>query len=257
MLLSIAQVEQAALGVASNRHNICLGLTAHARKPRELPQRVAMKHRTSQILYNYWNEVRGRRLAPRRFDIEPARIAGILAETLILERMDEATYRFRLAGTRISEQFATEFRGENFLDLWSDRDRDQVSMMMARMGEQGGAGLLEIEAHTADGRTAFFEVILLPLIHTRDVVDRFLGAISCHQAPAWLGTQPLSRIELTRSEIVWPDGRPHAVAARINQTPALSPEASQGRLVRFDRRQFRVLDGGRLGNGAGDETGKY
>ena len=66
-----------------------------------------MRHRTTQIIYSYWNEARQGRLAPRRFDIEPARIAGVLAETTILEQVDNETYRFRLAGTRITEQFAT------------------------------------------------------------------------------------------------------------------------------------------------------
>ena len=47
-----------------------------------------MQQRTNQILFAYWNDVRGERLAPRRFEIEPARIATILPETFILERLD-------------------------------------------------------------------------------------------------------------------------------------------------------------------------
>ncbi|MEO1694679.1 MAG: PAS domain-containing protein, partial [Pseudomonadota bacterium] len=47
-----------------------------------------MKHSTSHSLYAYWNEVRDGRPAPRRFEIEPSRIAHILSETLILERVD-------------------------------------------------------------------------------------------------------------------------------------------------------------------------
>ena len=47
-----------------------------------------MKHKTSNILYSYWNKVRGDRVTPRRFEIEPAQIAAILPATFILERVD-------------------------------------------------------------------------------------------------------------------------------------------------------------------------
>ena len=63
-----------------------------------------MKQSTIQVLFGYWNEVRGERLAPRRFEIEPARIATILPETFILERLDSETFPYRLAGTKICDR---------------------------------------------------------------------------------------------------------------------------------------------------------
>ena len=62
-----------------------------------------MQQKTLQTLYSYWNEVRAGRLAPQRLEIEPSRIAGILSETFMLERIDAASYQYRLAGTRLSE----------------------------------------------------------------------------------------------------------------------------------------------------------
>ena len=204
-----------------------------------------MKHRTSQILYAYWNEVRADRLAPRRFDIEPARIASILAETMILERIDADTARFRLAGSRIGEQFATDFRGLNFLDLWVGQERTDVAHLLTQMTDHGAVGVLEIEVTGSRRQSANFEVVLLPLVHTRNVIDRFLGAMSCANAPSWLGTERPTSVRLTGTEVIWPEGRPHAVAARMHEPAALSATASMGRLVRNERRQFRVLDGGR------------
>lgn len=204
-----------------------------------------MKHRTTQIIYSYWNEVRHGRLAPRRFDIEPARIAGILAETTILEQVDAQTYRFRLAGTRITEQFATELRGRNFLELWAEHDRTTLQHQLDTIGANGGALVFSFEAEAASGRTVVLEGILLPLVHTGEVVDRFLGAISCSSSPIWLGSESLEKLRLLGVEIVWPDGRPHAIAERFAKTPALSTETAGSRIVRFEQRQFRVLDGGR------------
>lgn len=217
--------------------------------PKPAMSRVEMKNRTTQILYSYWNEVRHGRLAPKRFDIEPARIAGILAETMILERADDSTLRFRLAGTRIAEQFAAELRGQNFFELWGETDRTTLRHQLTALQEQGGALRFDIDAATASGRTVAFEAILLPLVHTRDIVDRFLGSISCAHLPLWLGTEPLTTLRLTASETIWPDGRPHAIAERLAHPPALNPSTAAGRIVRFDRRQFRVLDGGRDAGG--------
>lgn len=204
-----------------------------------------MKHRTTQIIYSYWNEVRHGRLAPRRFDIEPARIASILAETTILEQADDRTYRFRLAGTRITEQFGTELRGRNFMELWPEPDRAALQNHLGTMKTSGGVLVFTFEAEAAPGRAVVFEAILMPLIHTGDLVDRFLGAISCSSSPIWLGSQCLERFRLLGADTVWPDGRPHAIAERLARTPPLSSAAQTSRVVSFDRRRFRVFDGGR------------
>ena len=62
-----------------------------------------MRHKTSETLFAYWNGVRGEHLAPRRFQIEPAKISGILSSTFMLERLGPATYRYRLAGTTVRQ----------------------------------------------------------------------------------------------------------------------------------------------------------
>ena len=43
-----------------------------------------MKHPSIRQLFDYWNERRGRRLAPEREDIEPHAIRGVLADSFIL-----------------------------------------------------------------------------------------------------------------------------------------------------------------------------
>ena len=83
-----------------------------------------MKQKTQDILYSYWNEVRAGRLAPQRLDIEPSRIAAILSETFMLERVDARTYRYRLAGTRLCGLFGSELRGQNFLADVIEASRD-------------------------------------------------------------------------------------------------------------------------------------
>jgi hypothetical protein len=205
-----------------------------------------MKQKTSQTLFAYWNGVRGERMAPRRFEIEPARIASILPETFILERLDSDTFLHRLAGTRLCEQFGFEFRGTNFLDGWNEDDRHIIAQQLAQASAQGGVLVLDVEAGPLDQtrpRVAF-ETTLMPLVHTSATVTRLLGSSSAIDPPAWLGSEKLTTRRLTAHHVVWPDGRPHAVVDRHrNQAPFLASLAG-ARLVKSERRSFRVLDGG-------------
>src|SRR6185312_7986667 len=132
---------------------------------------VSMRTTVGQALFSYWNELRGERLAPKRFEIEPSAIAGNLPDTFILERVNPATLRFRLAGTRICEAFGIEFRGMNLLEFFEEDDVETLQQHIAQIVSQGAVGVFQISAGTANGLSASFELLLLPLTHTRDTVD--------------------------------------------------------------------------------------
>ena len=96
---------------------------------------------------------------------------------------------------------------------------------------------------------ATFEAILLPLLHTGETVTRVLGALSAIDSPAWLGHERLTKKRLIAHELIWPEGRPHLFADKMREPAPLKTSLAGARLVRFDRRSFRVLDGGRSGPG--------
>lgn len=204
-----------------------------------------MQNTTSQVLYQYWNDVRGARLAPRRFEIEPARFSAILAETFMIECDADQGHRFRLAGTRVGEKLGFELRGRDFTDLLAAEDHADIQPLLDSITSRGAVGLIDIDMPAASGRTARFEVIVLPLVHTQERITRLLGAIStCHHEP-WLGQEPLLPGRITASETIWPDGRPHAVATRMGPLNPFRSDFARSRIVRNKRRTFRVFDGGR------------
>lgn len=203
-----------------------------------------MKHKASQTLYAYWNDVRGERMAPRRFEIEPSQIGGILPQTFILERSDSETFRFRLAGTAICEAFGREFRDTNFLDGWAEDDRVTLERLLAVVTQQGGVGMVDIAASAPGRPDVNFEVIVLPLVHTRDSVDRVLGAMSPMTLPDWLGHEVLTQRKLLRTDIIWPNGRPQSILDALHRQAPFLPHVRNARIVRSERRQFRVYDGG-------------
>lgn len=211
-----------------------------------------MRQKTSQILYSYWNDLRGGRLAPRRFDIEPGRIAPILSETFILERAPDGSYPFRLAGTRICEMFGSEFRGQNFMLGWGQDDRATLGRQLETSAHQGGVIVFAFEARSQHGQKRIaFEGTLMPLLHQGVTVGRFLGSLSPLDAPSWLGSERLTSYRLLDHELIWPDGRPHQVADKMRLETAEAAGAStqlaalsSARIVRGERRAFRVLEGG-------------
>jgi hypothetical protein len=203
--------------------------------------------RSLQTLFSYWNQVRAGRLAPHRLEIEPSRIAGILAETFMLERIDARTYQFRLAGTRLCELFGSELRGKNFLEGWSEQDCLVLERHLTTISEQGAAGHLTIEGVVDSRHRIELDANLLPLVHTGNKITRIIGAMSATSAPHWLGSEPLRSRQLKHHQIIWPDGRPHAIAVRLGrQAPFQPPPAGAGvPPVKTDQRRFRVLEGGR------------
>jgi hypothetical protein len=191
-----------------------------------------MQQPTSRQLYAYWDRIRNGRIAPRRFEIEPAKIANLLPETFIAEGAGILGYRFRLAGTKICEQFGRELRGADLLALWEEADRDAVASLLRNVFSDAAVGHGRFLAYASQNRQASFELIFLPLIHTGDAINRILGAITAIDPPFWLGAEPLLRQEILELNLHWPEGAP--------------PFMTQGgaEVINLARRRFRVLAGG-------------
>lgn len=237
-----------------------------------------MKHTTTQGLYQYWNTVRGSRLAPRRFEIEPSQITPFLAETMILEQPLSRDCRVRLAGTRVTEMLGRNLRGQTFYDLWSHDDRRILADNMRTIVAHGGVGLFGVAGTLRDDiPAAEFEMLLLPLTHLGDRVERVLGSLSIVRPTAWIKTSPPVRLVLRRNDIIWPEGRPRSLKSSAPPLAAMSesrdwpmirdddrdddPDGDQpsdvlprrARLVRSDTRSFLVYDGGRADTTTGGQ----
>lgn len=206
---------------------------------------VIMRHKTTQALFAYWNGLRGNRRAPHRFEIDPASIGDALPDTFILERQEDGTFRFRLAGTRLCELFKTEFRGHDFLDRWAGESGEILRSRLNTVSVQGGVMVILADGEAETGKSVLLEILILPLIHGQVFADRFLGVVSLMQTPGWLDHDPLDVLHVRSEAIIWPDGHPQAVLEHIDdrQSPFM-PRVRHARIVRSDRRQFRVFQGG-------------
>jgi hypothetical protein len=106
---------------------------------------------------------------------------------------------------------------------------------------------LEIEAKASPRYILQFEAILLPLLHTGTGIGRIIGAMSLSSPMPLFGAErPLLR-RLVGHELLWPDGRPHAVLERSGASAPLeaAPQLPAALSPKRGRPRLRVLDGGR------------
>jgi hypothetical protein len=192
-----------------------------------------MKHKASQDLFAYWNELRGIRLAPERSEIDPAAIRGALGDTLMLAQEPGRRTSFRLAGTRVCALFGRELKTELFQPLWEPGSRHDIDRLIANTTTEVVGVVAGATAEVDDGAPVALELMLLPLFHRGASDGRLIGTLAPLSRPAWLGVQAARSLTLGSWRFVGPE-LDRAVVPKFVPLPA---EA--------DRTQFVVHDGGR------------
>lgn len=156
-----------------------------------------MKHPASRRLYAYWDELRGKRPAPERAEIEPGAIRGILSEAFILALDRAADYPFRLAGTRTCALFCCELKGQPFLSLWDETSRRTVRELFSILIEESIGTIAGVSAATAQGEAMDLELLLLPLSAPRPSLARAIGVMAPLSIPPWIGIDPIGPLTLS------------------------------------------------------------
>lgn len=134
-----------------------------------------MRHESTKRLYAYWNDLRAGRAAPYRSEVDPRRIASLLESTFILEAPAGAAPRFRLAGTRLCDQFGMELRGMSALALWHGDCRARLREMLLEVTLKPCVGHIACSVETRAGRLYDAEFLYLPLRADNGEIARILG----------------------------------------------------------------------------------
>jgi hypothetical protein len=69
------------------------------------------------------------------------------------------------------------------LGLWDAKDRDAVASLLRNIFADAAVGYGRFRAYAANDREVSFELVLLPLIHAGDAVNRILGAVTAIEPP--------------------------------------------------------------------------
>ena len=144
-----------------------------------------------KIVFDTWESLRVGRIGPRRDDISPAPLRGVLASTFIIDVVDGGRdFRFRFAGDRIIQFMGRRFAGMLLSELVGAPFFDSMRAMYAacvaakaplasgvRQASYPGKEFLEIEA------------MVLPLSEDGVGVTHLFGALESWQ----LGTHSATR----------------------------------------------------------------
>lgn len=175
-----------------------------------------MRHRSTKALFDYWNRLRGMRAAPSRTEINPREIAQCLGDVFLIEGT-LADFRFRLAGSRISEGLGHALTGRPFETIWKPAMRPAALGLLATVTEQVEPILVGIRAFGTEAPRGNIgtaaaplrsswpnlrnpgtrlgqerrvspessgELLLLPLRHHGRDGERILGALTLFRMPA-------------------------------------------------------------------------
>lgn len=201
-----------------------------------------MKHESSRVLYRYWDELRGARVAPNRTAIEPAAISDVLRDTFILQS-DLAGFPFRLAGTRLCAMFGHELKASAFMSLWHRDDLDQLHIILDAVSEEGRAAIVGVRGEASEDRDVPLEMLLLPLVQSGPRFDRILGVAAPIEVPYWLGVDPLTVQRIVSARLL-SSGELGPREEQLLQPSPANPLAAAGEpLARRER--FVVLEGGK------------
>ena len=199
-----------------------------------------MRHKTTEAVFEYFNELRGDRAAPLRSEIDPSALKTVLPDLFILEKARDGIVRFRLAGTRVCIILGREMRDRAFTESWEATVRHRMRLAADAVIANRSALEIAVTAVDDDGGALALEMLMLPLCSRADRCDRIFGSLvtlgttrpaegySRHLEPADLVFVPADAQQSSAGS-----SAPHSVAT-----------ASLGQILRRTS-HLRILEGGR------------
>lgn len=218
-----------------------------------------MKLFTTKYLYEYWNELRGKRIAPNRKELDPSVLKDVLPNLFLLDRLDKETYNFRLAGTKTCDIFGQELRDKNFLDLWNGNDKDSFMSLLETLTEQGAAIVCGLKGVSNDKQkgtmveTVSFEFLALPLFHAHsNHCSSVIGSFGFDADVDRRFLLPIHNIEMVSLRVIWPVEKsitlPQKVAGKNSLMQIVIDEAESAAAQNdymSRRAQFKIIQGGK------------
>lgn len=136
-----------------------------------------MRHKTTEAVFHYFNELRADRSAPMRNEIDPAALKTVLPDLFILEKNRDGTVRFRLAGTRVCLILGRELRERAFTDIWAEDVRHRMRLAADTVLANRTALEVAVTAFDDEGNAIALEMLMLPLFSNTNHCDRVFGSL--------------------------------------------------------------------------------
>lgn len=182
--------------------------------------------RDTGALFEYWSGLRRGGTVPKRAEIDPRRIEGLLSDTFILERIAPGLARFRVAGANLAELMGMDVRGMPVSSFITPDGRDSLAGALARLFEEPATVQLDLLSKTGFGTAALTgRMLLLPLQSDLGDVSRAIGCFVVEGVPV---STPC-RFDIARMRMAPLDGGPVEVRRPVPASRPASAPAERGR----------------------------
>ena len=162
-----------------------------------------MRQRISKDLFAYWKGLKGARAAPDRSEIDPAAIRHVLADSFIIEvDQAESSFPIRLCGTRLNALWLAEQKGRSFLDLWQERDRENVAATIMTVVRGVSPVVAGVQGGARGAERMDFELLLLPLRHFGKTHSRIMGSLAPTRRASWIGAAPIEALSMNSLRVL-------------------------------------------------------
>ena len=119
-----------------------------------------MKHPASREFFAYWDGKRGDARAPERSDIEPNAVRERLGDIFVLSC--DASYPFRVAGTRVCAMFGRDLKDKSFPALFAPESRAEIEEIVGAVTDEMLPAIAGLTATSSRGTLSHLELLLLP-----------------------------------------------------------------------------------------------
>lgn len=126
----------------------------------------------------YWHALRGARLLPDRWEVDPRGIEAALGDAFILERIAPGHARIRIAGTRVADLLGMEVRGMPLSALFEPAARDRLQAAMRCLFDDPAIQKFSLSSPARIGKPPLkAQMALYPLRSDSGAVARALGVV--------------------------------------------------------------------------------
>jgi len=195
-----------------------------------------MQHKTTELVWSYFNRIRNGASAPLRADIEPSALKTALPDVFLLEMAQDGAVRFRLAGTRVCSIMGRELRGEDFNLLWCRTDRHKMKLACEAVLVNRLPLMVASHAIGDDdaARERHCDMLLLPLFSRPHVCDRLFGSLVEVRSDG-LRSEQFSLLKADRLEFLACAGenRKKAAGDDVAATTVAAPQFALGFAIPF------------------------
>jgi hypothetical protein len=133
-----------------------------------------MKNPVLVEVLEYWERLRGGRIAPRRSEIDPREIEAALEHAFILERRADGDLRYRIAGMALADLMGMDVRGMPAETLIDEDHRIGFAHILTGIFNNPEVVELSLEAGHPPLRA---QMLLLPMESEQGEISRILGCL--------------------------------------------------------------------------------